>query len=130
MVKSGESFRYAFIVVTLLGFICCLYRSDFNVAVGIFGFMLWNESHFPQKHRVLWVLFLSILGDLAWVLGVSVLVWQKEPIANDNLRVLTQVASIVNMVYKLILIIFAMCTYEQCSDLFKLSAFRTKMLYL
>jgi hypothetical protein len=34
--------------------------------------LMWSESHFPQKHRILWILFLSLIGDLAWIIGVSV----------------------------------------------------------
>jgi hypothetical protein len=43
---------------------------------------------------------------------------------------MTQVASIINMIYKIGLIIFAISAYEQCSDMFSFNAFKTKVLYL
>jgi membrane protein YdbS with pleckstrin-like domain len=100
------------------------------VALGIFAFLLWNELQFPQKHRVLWTLLISVFGDLLWVLVVSVGKWHQEETMNWHLRTLTQVASIANMVYKIGVVGYAVCKYEHSKDLFKLEAFNKKFLYL
>ena len=39
---ANENYRLCFIVVSLLGFICCLDRADYNLPLGIFAFILWN----------------------------------------------------------------------------------------
>lgn len=49
---------------------------------------------------------------------------------NNSLRTLTQVVSIINMFYKIALMLFAVCKYEQASDMFKLESFNRKFLYL
>lgn len=74
----GDSFRYTFLGISLIGFVCCLDRSDYNVPLGIFAFILWSESHFPQKHRIMWVIIFSLLGDLIWIIAISIVEWNQE----------------------------------------------------
>lgn len=39
---ANENFRIFFLVISVLGFICCLDRADYNVALGVFGFVMWK----------------------------------------------------------------------------------------
>lgn len=73
----NENFRNCYVIVALLGFICCLDRADFNVPLGIFGFIMWKEVQFPQKHRILWITIFSIIADIFWIIVVSLAIWNK-----------------------------------------------------
>lgn len=39
---GSDNFRFAFIGVAILGFVCCIDRSDYNVVLGLFSFIMWN----------------------------------------------------------------------------------------
>ena len=127
---SGENFRFFLLPISLIGFVCCLDRSDFNVPLGIFAFVLWNEAQFPQKHRILWVLLVSLLGDLLWILIISVIEWGQEDLQSNRLRGMTQALSILNMVYKLCLVFYAANWEDGCEKLLSCESFSRKVLYL
>lgn len=59
---SGENFRFFLLPISLIGFVCCLDRSDFNVPLGIFAFVLWNEAQFPKSIASCVVLLVSPRG--------------------------------------------------------------------
>ena len=128
--STEENFRYFLLGISLLGFLCCLDRSDFNVPLGLFGFLIWSEQNFPQKHRVIWMILFSLIGDLFWILIVSVAEWQQEDMQNNKLRGMTQAMSIVNMVYKLGLVFYAVNWIEHCEDVFSCRSFKRRVLYL
>lgn len=104
---SADNFKYVFIGVTVIGFVCCLDRSDFNVALGIFSFILWSETQFPQKHRIIWLNILGIIGDLIWILVISVAEWNQEELERGRIREVTQIFAILGLIYKMILVFYA-----------------------
>jgi heme/copper-type cytochrome/quinol oxidase subunit 2 len=132
---SNDHFANTFLWVSVVGLIGCLGRADYNVVVGLFGYLLWGETQFPQKHRVLWVLLWSILGDVLWLLLVSVLFAnelqeQQEWSMNPHVRTLAQITSIVNLLSKMIMIFYAVLSVEGCADLFHPDSIKKKLLYL
>lgn len=128
--SRASNFKYSFLLISLFGFMCSLYRSDYNVALGIFAYSLWAESQFPQKHRILWLLLASLIGDGLWLLLVSLGRWGEEPNQHESLRDLTRVVALMNLAYKMGLIVYARLQYDECRDLFTLGAIRKKLLYL
>lgn len=127
--KERELFSYHFLAIALLAFLNCPDRSDFNLPLSIFAFILWNHKPHFQKHRILWLLLFSIVCDAVWILVVSVGEWTENTQGN-RLRGLTQALSIVNLCYKAILLIYAVVSMDDCKSLFTLQAFRKNALYL
>ncbi len=127
--KERELFSYHFLAIALLAFLNCPDRSDFNLPLSIFAFILWNHKTHFQKHRILWLLLFSIVCDAVWILVVSVGEWTENTQGN-RLRGLTQALSIVNLCYKAILLIYAVVSMDDCKSLFTLQAFRKNALYL
>lgn len=126
--KEKELFSYHFLAISLLAFLNCPDRSDFNLPLAIFAFLLWNHKPHFQKHRILWLLLFSIICDAVWILAVSVGEWMENTQGN-RLRGLTQALSIANLCYKVILLIYAVVNIEGCKNLFTLDAFRKNVMY-
>ena len=126
--ESGDIFRYNFIAIALIAYINTPDRCDFNLPLAIWAFLLWNYRPQPQKHRILWVLLVSIFMDAAWLLAVSVGEWGQREHGN-KLNGLTQVLSLVNLCYKLIATIYAIVALEKCDHFFSCHAFRKEVLY-
>lgn len=66
-------FSYAFVGVALVAFLNCPDRNDYNLPLAIFAFFLWNSKPYNQKHRILWLLLLSVVCDAIWFLSVAVI---------------------------------------------------------
>lgn len=104
------NYRYALLFVSVLGYLCCPDRSDFNVPFGIFAFMLWSDHQFSHKHRIIYLLMLSLIGDILWIIFVGFIKWGLDQHVNEAAKAmhqLTRIVSILNVVYKLGLIIYA-----------------------
>lgn len=104
--KESELFSYHFLAVALLAFLNCPDRSDYNLPLAIFAFLLWTYKPYHQKQRILWLVLASIICDGIWLLSVSIGEWTEKTQGND-LRGLTQAWSLVNLCYKLIIFIYA-----------------------
>ncbi len=103
--------------MALLAFLNCPDRSDYNLPLAIFAFILWNHKPYNQKHRILWILLASIICDAIWLLAVSVAEWREKSEGNQ-LRGLTQVLSLINLCYKAIVFTYAAVSMEDCKNLF------------
>jgi hypothetical protein len=73
--KDKEIFSYNFLGVALLAFLNCPDRSDYNLPLAIFAFLLWNHKPYLQKQRILWIILASIICDIIWILIVSIGEW-------------------------------------------------------
>jgi hypothetical protein len=80
--EHHENFRYALLFISVPAYICCPDRSDFNLPLGVWAFLLWSDCQFPQKHRIIWMLIISLAGDLLWIFFISFIRWNKD----DNLN--------------------------------------------
>lgn len=131
MITGQEgNFRYWFLLVAALGLLCAPDRSDPNIVLGLFAFLMWTGTQFPHKHRILWMVLATILGDLLWILVVSVGTWGQHPEGNHHLRVLTQVCSIMNLILKITLVVYSILKIDGCHDLISKNGFSQKFLYL
>ena len=74
-------------------------------------------------------MILSLIGDLLWILVVSIAEWEHEEMSHNKLRGITQAFSIINMVYKLGLIFYGVNWVESCEDLFSCQSFYRRVLY-
>lgn len=126
--KEKELFSYHFLAIALLAFLNCPDRSDFNLPLAIFAFILWNHKPYIQKHRILWIILASIICDAIWILSISIGQWNEISQGNE-LRGLTQALSIVNLCYKAIIFVYAIISMESCKNLFTLEGFRKHVLY-
>ena len=126
--KESQYFQYNFLIVGLIALLNCPDRNDYNLPLAIFAYLVWNYQYErSQRHRVIWLFILSLIFDLLWILTVSVAIWRNMTITN-KLEGLTQVLSIVNLCYKLIIIIYAIVSIEDCQNLFKWDAFKAEVL--
>jgi hypothetical protein len=78
VLNESDMLKYNFILIGLLGFLCCPDRSDYNLPLGVFAFLLWGQTQFSQKHRILWLILLSVLADIIWLLVVSISFWGEN----------------------------------------------------
>jgi hypothetical protein len=76
--KEKEIFSYNFLAIALMAFLNCPDRSDFNLPLSIFAFILWNYKPYLQKHRILWIVLISIICDAVWILTVSIGEWNDS----------------------------------------------------
>lgn len=104
-----EPFRINFIIISILAFMNCPYRSDYNLPLAIFAFTMWSDVQFCQKHRILWLLIITMFTDIIWLLVVSVGEWNDEGKSMTILRQFTQLLSLVNCLYKLVITVYAVC---------------------
>lgn len=107
---SHYNFRYALLIISVLGYLCCPDRSDFNVPLGIFAFMLWGDHQFSHKQRIIYLLLVSLIGDALWIIFVGFIKWSLDENANEaakSMHQLTRIVSIINVVYKIGLVIYA-----------------------
>jgi hypothetical protein len=68
------------------------------------------------------MLIISLGGDLLWILFISFIRWNKDDNLNEaakDMHQLIRIISIVNLVYKLVLVIYAINKVEGCKDLLK-----------
>jgi hypothetical protein len=75
MKKEFEIFHYNFPIVALIAFLNCPDRSDYNLPLAIFAYLLWDFKPYFQKHRILWIILISVICDIIWVIGVSIIGW-------------------------------------------------------
>ena len=110
-------FRFNFLIVALIAIMNCANRNDYNLPLGIFAFLIWNYPYErSQKHRIIWMFIFSIICDLLWFLIISVGEW-GEVGGQNSLKTLTQVLSIINFVYKIGIVVFAIVKQEECKNL-------------
>ena len=69
----------------------------------------------------------SEIFDLIWILSVSIGFWGSLS-ATNRLAAMTQILSIVNFCYKLILIIYALVSIEDCQNLLKWNSIKSEVL--
>jgi hypothetical protein len=68
------------------------------------------------------MLIISLGGDLLWILFISFIRWNKDDNLNEaakDMHQLIRIISIINLVYKLVLVIYAINKVEGCKDLLK-----------
>lgn len=119
--RGHKNFRYALLFVSVLGYLCCPDRSDFNLPLGIFAFMMWGDQQFSHKHRIIYMLLFSLIGDLLWIIFVGFIKWNMDEHVNEAAKAmhqLTRIVSILNFLYKLGLIIYATQKIESCKNIF------------
>jgi hypothetical protein len=66
------------------------------------------------------MLIISLGGDLLWILFISFIRWNKDDNLNEaakDMHQLIRIISIINLVYKLVLVIYAVNKIEGCKDL-------------
>jgi hypothetical protein len=72
------NYRYALLFISVLGYLCCPDRSDFNVPLGIFAFILWGDHQFSHKPKIIYLLLLSLIGDILWIIFVGFIKWSLD----------------------------------------------------
>jgi len=126
--KESHYFVYNFLGVALLALLCCPDRNDYNLPLGVLAFLLWNYQYQrSQRHRILWLLLVSLIFDLVWILSIGVSQWGGFHIHNQ-LQGLTIVISSINMCYKLVLVIYSVIAKEDTRDLFTWDAIQHQVL--
>ena len=126
--KQTQYYHYNFLVVGFIALLNCPDRNDYNLPLAIFAYLIWNYPHQrSQRHRALWLLIFSEIFDVIWILSVSIGFWGSLN-ATNKLAGMTQILSIINFCYKLILIIYALVSIEDCQNLLKWNAFKSEVL--
>ena len=100
------------LVVAIIALINCMVRSDFNIVVGLICYFYW---HSRDNNRIPWIIIailgITIIFDIIWL----IIVWSSwtgnswaSPIWTSlrGLHITVIILSIVNMVVKLVGIVF------------------------
>ena len=72
--------------------------------------MLWGDHQFSHKPRIIYLLLLSVVGDILWIIFVGFIKWSLDEHANEAAKAmhqLTRIVSILNVVYKIGLVIYS-----------------------
>jgi hypothetical protein len=76
--RKYNNFRYALLMISVFAYLCCPDRSDFNLPLGIFSFILWADQQFSHKQRILYLLIVSLIGDALWLIFVGFIKWNQD----------------------------------------------------
>lgn len=110
----AENISILFVAVIIVSLLTYFERPDYNLPLFIFIFLLWEHPLVKQKVRMWYLIVLSLITDVIWIVYWSA-TWQSYNNTEADFCNFTLLMSVICCVLKLMIAILALVDCEECS---------------
>jgi NADH:ubiquinone oxidoreductase subunit 2 (subunit N) len=108
-----ENINKFFIVIIILSLFTYFERSDFNLPLFVFILLLWDNVYYNQKTRIWYLLVVSLIVDLIWIIYWAV-TWGGYDNKESGLCNFTIIISVIIFIIKIIIIVLTYLKVDEC----------------
>jgi uncharacterized membrane protein len=108
-----EHLNKLFMAVIVLSLFTYFERPDYNLPLFAFILLLWENSYVKQKTRLWYLMAVSLLVDLVWIIYWAV-TWGGYDNKEHGLCTFTIIVSVLIFVVKILIIILTFLNVEEC----------------
>ena len=108
-----EHINKLFMAVIVLSLLTYFERSDYNLPLFAFILLLWDNTHIKQKTRIWYLMAVSCLVDLIWIIYWAV-VWGSFNNKEAGLTGFTIFISVVIFVLKVVIVVLTFIKVDDC----------------
>ena len=101
--------------VIILSLFTYFERADYNLPLFAFILLLWDNNFVKQKTRLWYLMFVSLVADLIWIIYWAV-TWSGYDNKESGLCGFTTIISIVTFVLKLVILILTFINVQECKS--------------
>ena len=108
-----EHINKLFMAVIVLSLLTYFERSDYNLPLFAFILLLWDNTHIKQKTRLWYLMAVSCVVDLIWIIYWAV-VWGSYSNKEAGLTGFTIFISVVIFILKIVIVVLTFLKVDDC----------------
>ena len=108
-----EHLNKLFMAVIVLSLFTYFERPDFNLPLFAFILLLWENSYVKQKTRLWYLMAISLVVDLVWIIYWAV-TWGGYDNKESGLCNFTIIVSVIIFLLKIIIVVLTFLKVEEC----------------
>jgi len=108
-----EHINKLFMAVIVLSLLTYFERPDYDLPLFAFVILLWDNAYVKQKTRIWYLMAVSLLVDLIWIIYWSV-TWGGYKNSEAGLCNFTVSISVIIFIIKLVIIVLTFVKVEEC----------------
>ena len=101
--------------VIILSLFTYFERADYNLPLFAFILLLWDNTLVKQKTRLWYLMVVSLLVDLIWIIYWAV-TWGGYDNAEAGLCTFTIIISVITFILKLVIVIITFVNVQECKN--------------
>ena len=108
-----EHLNKLFMIVIVLSLFTYFERPDYNLPLFAFILLLWENSYVKQKTRLWYLMAVSLLVDLVWIIYWAV-TWGGYDNKESGLCTFTIIISVIIFLVKIVIVLITFLNVEDC----------------